>query len=42
MGRPELTELYAAALALAGREAVELDGEQCFIAGIQQIAERIT
>ncbi|HUE79978.1 MAG TPA: 2-dehydro-3-deoxygalactonokinase [Sphingomicrobium sp.] len=41
MGRPELTELYAAALAIAGREAVELDGEQCFLAGAKQIAERI-
>ena len=41
MGRPELTELYAAALAIAGREAAELDGEQCFIAGSRQIAERI-
>ena len=42
MGRPELTELYAAALAIAGRQAVELDGEQCFLAGARQIAERIT
>lgn len=41
MGRPELTHLYAAALAIAGCEPVELDGEQCFLAGIQQIAERI-
>lgn len=41
MGRPELTRLYAAALTLAGHEPVELDGEQCFLAGIQQIAERI-
>ena len=41
MGRPELTELYAAALVIAGRQAVELDGEQCFIAGIRHIAERI-
>jgi 2-dehydro-3-deoxygalactonokinase len=41
MGRPELTELYAAAIAIAGREAVELDGEQCFLAGAVQIAERI-
>jgi 2-dehydro-3-deoxygalactonokinase len=41
IGRPELTRLYAAALAVAGREAVELDGEQCFLAGIKQIAERI-
>jgi 2-dehydro-3-deoxygalactonokinase len=41
MGRPELTELYAAAIRIAGREAVELDGEQCFLAGATQIAERI-
>ena len=41
MGRPELTRLYAAALTLAGHEPVELDGEQCFIAGIRHIAERI-
>jgi len=41
MGRPELTELYAAAIAVAGREAVELDGEQCFLAGANHIAERI-
>jgi 2-dehydro-3-deoxygalactonokinase len=41
MGRPELTELYAAAIGVAGREAVELDGEQCFLAGAIKIAERI-
>ena len=41
MGRPELTSLYAAALAIAGRERSELDGEQCFLAGIRHIAERI-
>jgi 2-dehydro-3-deoxygalactonokinase len=41
MGRPELTRLYAAALAEANREAVELDGEQCFLAGIHEIAKRI-
>jgi 2-dehydro-3-deoxygalactonokinase len=41
MGRPELTELYAAAIGVAGREAVELDGEQCFLAGAVKIAERI-
>jgi 2-dehydro-3-deoxygalactonokinase len=41
MGRPDLTCLYAAALAIAGHNPVELDGEQCFLAGIQQIAERI-
>ncbi|HEY0165192.1 MAG TPA: 2-dehydro-3-deoxygalactonokinase [Sphingomicrobium sp.] len=41
MGRPELTELYAAAIAIAGRQAVELDGEQCFLSGATHIAERI-
>ena len=41
MGRPELTELYAAAIVIAGRQAVELDGEQCFLAGATHIAERI-
>ena len=41
IGRPELTRLYAAAIAETNREAVEIDGEQCFLAGIQQIAERI-
>lgn len=41
MGRPELTRLYSAALAEAKRESVELDGEQCFLAGIQEIAKRI-
>lgn len=41
MGRPELTGLYAAALAQAGRKPIELDGEQCFLAGIRHIAERI-
>jgi 2-dehydro-3-deoxygalactonokinase len=41
MGRPELTELYAAALDEAGVGSAELDGEECFLAGIRQIAERI-
>jgi 2-dehydro-3-deoxygalactonokinase len=41
MGRPELTRLYAAALAETNRDSVELDGEQCFLAGIQEIAKRI-
>jgi 2-dehydro-3-deoxygalactonokinase len=41
IGRPELTHLYAAALAEAKRESVELDGERCFLAGIQEIARRI-
>ena len=42
MGRPELTELYAQAVEEAGRKAVQLDGEQCFLAGIRHIAERIS
>jgi 2-dehydro-3-deoxygalactonokinase len=41
MGRPELTRLYVAALAQANRESIELDGEQCFLAGIHEIAKRI-
>lgn len=41
MGRPELTRLYAAAVVEAGREATELDGEACFLAGITKIAEGI-
>jgi 2-dehydro-3-deoxygalactonokinase len=39
MGRPELTRLYAAAIEEAGRVAIELDGEQSFVAGISKIAE---
>ena len=41
IGRPELTRLYAAAVAEAERDVVELDGEQCFLAGIREIAKRI-
>ena len=41
MGRPELTGLYAAALAEAGRAAREVDGETAFLRGIAGIAERI-
>jgi 2-dehydro-3-deoxygalactonokinase len=41
MGRPELTRLYAAAIGETQREAIELDGEQCFLAGIKHIAEKI-
>jgi 2-dehydro-3-deoxygalactonokinase len=41
MGRPELTRLYAAAIDEAGRRWVEIDGEQCFLAGIHEIAKRI-
>jgi 2-dehydro-3-deoxygalactonokinase len=42
IGRPELTALYAAAVAEHGRDAIELDGERCFLAGIQEIAKRIS
>jgi len=41
MGRPDLTRLYAAAIGEAGRSAIELDGEQSFVAGVRPIAERI-
>ena len=41
MGRPELTELYAAALEQAGVRAREIDGERCFLAGIARIAQLI-
>jgi 2-dehydro-3-deoxygalactonokinase len=42
IGRPELTRLYAAAIGETGRDVVELDGERCFLAGIQEIAKRIS
>jgi 2-dehydro-3-deoxygalactonokinase len=41
MGRPDLTRLYAAAVGETGRETVELDGEQCFLDGIREIAQRM-
>jgi 2-dehydro-3-deoxygalactonokinase len=41
IGRPELTRLYAAAIGEAKRDAIELDGEKCFLAGIHEIAKRI-
>jgi len=41
VGRPDLTRLYAAAIGEASRDAAELDGEQCFIAGVHEIAKRI-
>jgi 2-dehydro-3-deoxygalactonokinase len=41
LGRPELTRLYAAAIGLAGREAIELDGEKAFLAGAKRIVELI-
>ena len=39
MGRPELTRLYATAIGEAGREPIELDGEQSFLSGIREIAK---
>ena len=42
MGRPELTRLYAAAIREAGREPIELDGEQSFLSGIGEIAKRMS
>lgn len=41
MGRPELTELYARAIARAGRRVREVDGEEAFVAGTRAIAERL-
>jgi 2-dehydro-3-deoxygalactonokinase len=41
MGRPELTILYAAALAVAGRQAREVDGEEAFVAGAIRLAELV-
>ena len=41
VGRPELTRLFAAALARAGRAATQIDGENAFIAGMRRIAEMV-
>ena len=41
MGRPELTRLYVAGLAEAGKTAREVDGDDAFLAGIIHIVERI-
>lgn len=41
MGRPDLTKLYAEALQIAGRQPLEVDGEQAFLAGAKGIAESI-
>jgi 2-dehydro-3-deoxygalactonokinase len=42
VGRSDLTALYAAAIAEHNREAKQLDGEQCFLAGIKEVAKRIS
>ncbi|RYY45740.1 MAG: 2-dehydro-3-deoxygalactonokinase [Sphingomonadales bacterium] len=39
IGAPELCALYAAALGIAGREAVPIDGETAFLAGVRQLTE---
>jgi 2-dehydro-3-deoxygalactonokinase len=41
MGRPDLTQLYAAALAAAGYRPCEVDGEAAFLTGIKDLAERL-
>ena len=41
IGRPDLTRLYAAALTIAGRKAIELDGEEAFLAGAKSIVRLI-
>jgi len=42
IGRSDLTRLYAAAIAEAGKAASELDGEHCFLSGIVEIAKRMS
>jgi 2-dehydro-3-deoxygalactonokinase len=41
MGRPELTHLFRAALAVAGRESRAVDGEEAFLAGVRHLAELV-
>ena len=41
MGRPELTDLYAAGAAAAGRPATQVDGAAAFLAGAVAIARTI-
>jgi 2-dehydro-3-deoxygalactonokinase len=41
MGRPDLTGLFAAALAGAGREAQELEGDEAFLCGARHLSELI-
>jgi len=41
MGRPDLTNLFSAALAVAGREARELDGDDAFLSGARHLSELI-
>jgi 2-dehydro-3-deoxygalactonokinase len=41
MARPELSRLFAAAAAVAGRSAREIDGETAFLAGARHLAELV-
>ena len=41
IGRPELCELYRAAMAEAGREAPEVDGAEAFVAGMNMLTEML-
>jgi 2-dehydro-3-deoxygalactonokinase len=41
MGRPDLTRLFSAALAQAGREAQELEGDEAFLCGAKHLAELV-
>jgi 2-dehydro-3-deoxygalactonokinase len=41
IGAPELTSLFCAALAIAGRPAREIDGETAFLAGARHLAELV-
>lgn len=41
MGRPDLTRLFRAALAVAGRPARTVDGEAAFLAGARHLAELV-
>lgn len=39
IGTPSLTGLFAAALSIAGRGSIQIDGEEAFIAGVRRIVE---
>ena len=41
IGRPDLCQLYAAALTGAGRDTVEVDGATAFLAGIHMLTEML-
>lgn len=41
IGRPDLCALYGAVLALAGQQAIEVDGGIAFLAGIRLLAEKL-